>query len=704
MKKVTITYSLMFLVFFLASASFAGIFMDGDDADWAEVPYAVENWVDGVEGLYPEEVGAIVTDNVDIKSVKATMMGNTLFWYMQMHAGPAWPNKADQGEYEGVPINRSRGYYHVLLDLDNNIETGWKTDWYESHYTTVGFLASQGQPDMNPIGAELWVEWGGKYFKTAPHPDSGGIKNSGVDGLNMWLDDWSEYDGVSDNELTFGIAEYEVTDPDSAKGMMWQGALRNLGGSNDDLNNDSLRSHYFGYAWGEDFLECGIEMTHVMEYFKAKSGADYFKPGDIIGICGFNETPADGWGVDITTRGEFTCPGASMRPTSMTFDRDDSDWADVPFAVQDWVDGVEGLYPEEVGAIVTDNVDIKEVKAVVNVEEEALYWFLRMHGGPAMPNTADQGEYEGVPINRSRGYYHVLLDLDNDIETGWKTDWYESHYTTVGFLASQGQPNMNPIGAEVWSELGMKYYKTAPHPDSGGIKNSGVDGLNLWLDDWSEYDGVSDNELTFGIAEYEVTDPDSAKALQHDGMYPNLGGSDETIVHGKPDFFAYSWGYDFVEVGHSYVPIKEYFMNKTGQEFFKPGDVIGICGFNETPADGWGVDITTRGEFIVAGGTAVNGDVALVEEYSLSNNYPNPFNPTTSINYSIPAATDVSIIIFNTLGQSVRTLVDKSAQAGKHVVNWDGTNNAGLALSTGVYYYTIKADEFSETKKMMLIK
>jgi hypothetical protein len=279
MKKLPVFVILLALL--LASSTFAGIkldendmlgnasgvepdnniFMDGDDSDWANVPYAVENWIDGVEGLYPEEVGAIVTDNVDIKSVKAVVNGNTLFWYLQFHGGPAMPNNAYQGkEYNGVPINRSRGHFHVLLDLDNNIETGWKTDWYESHYTTVGFLESQAFPGSDPIGAELWAEINVKYYYTAPHPDSGGIKNSGVDDLSYQLDDWSEYDGVSDNELTFPVLALAVPEPDSGKVMAWQGTVKNEESGDEILNADVLHDWYAGHGFGYDFVEVGTEI------------------------------------------------------------------------------------------------------------------------------------------------------------------------------------------------------------------------------------------------------------------------------------------------------------------------------------------------------------------------------------------------------------------------------------------------------------
>ncbi|MBN1465961.1 hypothetical protein JXA02_09380, partial [candidate division KSB1 bacterium] len=374
MKKIVM---MTLVTMLLATFGAAQIILDGNGDDWAAVPYAVQDWVDGVEGLYPEEVGAIVTDNVDIKNVKATIVGNTVFWYMQFHGGPAWPNNAMTGEHNGVPVVSSRGYYHALLDLDNNVETGWKTDWYETHYTTVGYLASQNYENANPLGAEIYMGWGGRYWYPAPHPDSAGIKNSGVRQVSYEIVDCSEYDGVADNELQFGISGAEVVKPDSAKGMAWQGALLIAESHNENLNNDKLRSFFLGHAWGEDFIEIGYELTPVYEYFLAKQGVKYFNDGDVIGICGFSETPMDDWGCDFSTRGEFTCPGIPVRPASIQFDEDDSDWADVPFAVQDWVNGVEGLYPEEVGAAVTDNVDIKDVKAHVDLDEGVIYWLLR---------------------------------------------------------------------------------------------------------------------------------------------------------------------------------------------------------------------------------------------------------------------------------------------------------------------------------------
>ncbi|MAJ33900.1 MAG: hypothetical protein CMF95_05115, partial [Candidatus Marinimicrobia bacterium] len=92
-------------------------------------------------------------------------------------------------------------------------------------------------------------------------------------------------------------------------------------------------------------------------------------------------------------------------------------------------------------------------------------------------------------------------------------------------------------------------------------------------------------------------------------------------------------------------------------------------------------------------------------EYSLGNNYPNPFNPTTQINYSIPKNSDIKLIIYDLLGNKVKTLLDDKYQsAGFKNIKWNGTNELGAKTSSGIYFYTLKAGSFYQTKKMILIK
>ncbi len=105
---------------------------------------------------------------------------------------------------------------------------------------------------------------------------------------------------------------------------------------------------------------------------------------------------------------------------------------------------------------------------------------------------------------------------------------------------------------------------------------------------------------------------------------------------------------------------------------------------------------------IVAGTDDDNDN--LPATYELSQNYPNPFNPTTSINFSLPRATHIRIDVYNIRGERVTTLADDTYAAGDYTVEWDGSSDNGNLVSTGVYLYRLLSDNFSDTRKMVLLK
>ncbi|HSG29038.1 MAG TPA: FlgD immunoglobulin-like domain containing protein, partial [Candidatus Krumholzibacterium sp.] len=90
--------------------------------------------------------------------------------------------------------------------------------------------------------------------------------------------------------------------------------------------------------------------------------------------------------------------------------------------------------------------------------------------------------------------------------------------------------------------------------------------------------------------------------------------------------------------------------------------------------------------------------------FALDANYPNPFNPNTVIRYSLRNSTDVSLSIYDVRGALVKTLVRGSQDAGRYSVGWDGTNDIGHKVSSGVYFYRIKTAEFTDTRKMVLLR
>ena len=91
-------------------------------------------------------------------------------------------------------------------------------------------------------------------------------------------------------------------------------------------------------------------------------------------------------------------------------------------------------------------------------------------------------------------------------------------------------------------------------------------------------------------------------------------------------------------------------------------------------------------------------------KYELFHNYPNPFNPTTIISYSLPAKSFVTLKVYDLLGREVKTLVNAQKSAGVYKVSWDGTNNYGVKVSSGVYIYRIHANNFIKSEKMILMK
>jgi hypothetical protein len=84
--------------------------------------------------------------------------------------------------------------------------------------------------------------------------------------------------------------------------------------------------------------------------------------------------------------------------------------------------------------------------------------------------------------------------------------------------------------------------------------------------------------------------------------------------------------------------------------------------------------------------------------------YPNPFNPVTTISFALESESHVKMDVFNITGQLVSTLVDQHLEAGQHSVIWDSKDNSGQTVSSGIYFYRVQADEFSQTQKMVLLK
>ena len=124
---------------------------------------------------------------------------------------------------------------------------------------------------------------------------------------------------------------------------------------------------------------------------------------------------------------------------------------------------------------------------------------------------------------------------------------------------------------------------------------------------------------------------------------------------------------------------------------------VDISGIQLIGQDGQNIPVQAKGD----------GSVALElipMQYALYQNFPNPFNPVTEIQFDVPDLSTVELVVYNLMGQQVRRLVNGEIQAGYHRVVWDGLNDRGESVSTGVYIYSLTSPSFHNTKKMVLLK
>jgi hypothetical protein len=103
-------------------------------------------------------------------------------------------------------------------------------------------------------------------------------------------------------------------------------------------------------------------------------------------------------------------------------------------------------------------------------------------------------------------------------------------------------------------------------------------------------------------------------------------------------------------------------------------------------------------------GDAVTDSGRLPLRYALHANVPNPFNPTTLIRYELPEAGPVRLDIYNVRGARVRRLVAAHQEAGDRTAAWDGRDDAGAAVTSGIYFYRLAAGPFTATRKMVLLR
>ena len=190
---------------------------------------------------------------------------------------------------------------------------------------------------------------------------------------------------------------------------------------------------------------------------------------------------------------------------------------------------------------------------------------------------------------------------------------------------------------------------------------------------------VEENTWNLDPGLVNIQGTDELLATNCDNIRKEWAGEEVTAVkwHGVDDYLAFEWP----------LPFDLSYTNATLQSGGTDGKPVGdVNWFN--------------GKYVVS----VEEEKALVSDFKLGNNYPNPFNPTTTINYQINQPGQVTLAVYNVLGEKVRTLVNESKIAGSYQVTWEGTNDMGARVATGVYFYKLQMGDQVQAQKMLMVK
>jgi hypothetical protein len=167
------------------------------------------------------------------------------------------------------------------------------------------------------------------------------------------------------------------------------------------------------------------------------------------------------------------------------------------------------------------------------------------------------------------------------------------------------------------------------------------------------------------------------------------------------------WGTDTLPPGNGVIATIHFTTgpgwNETDKVYLNPTSYGANSGIVLSSLDGYELDFEFLGGVTGIRELEEPGE-AIPEVFNLSQNYPNPFNPQTIIRFTLPSDTWVKVEVFNILGQRVKTLVDQHLSAGAKEVSWDGKNSKGVEVGSGIYFYRIQTKEFTDVRRMVLLK
>lgn len=362
----------------------------------------------------------------------------------------------------------------------------------------------------------------------------------------------------------------------------------------------------------------------------------------------------------------------------------------------------------------------------VNGEDDYTYPTGNPDGGVAGPQYYEYFRDEDADLVSYRGVAPADLDGDGKHEIVGQTGYVTEFAHGVAVLSlDEGDE-----GISVWNEDAFSYLASADDVDFGGNA----------IDHWSIYaadlNGNGKDEILLGgsynenvvsfeykgsgdigeLANYDMENwfPGPQKSLNQqstyitvrdsagvvDTVYPDAAWTSPVVMslsHGDVtgdgnDELAIGYqsnGYDSVTVYHQEWSEEDTAYVGTDTTMIQMDPQVNIRVLSST----------------ATGLKELTNKVVTPDDYKLEPNYPNPFNPTTTIRFSLPVNKQISLVVYDVLGREVKTLINsKQMRKGSYEVTWDGTNNAGNEVSSGTYIYRLEYGNFSQSRKMMFMK
>jgi hypothetical protein len=316
-----------------------------------------------------------------------------------------------------------------------------------------------------------------------------------------------------------------------------------------------------------------------------------------------------------------------------------------------------------------------------------------------------------IPLKGGQ-YFDVDVDMRPDtnlivnVEGKYDQDSREIRWTFLSLDPETGEPPVDPMEGflppitESGYEIGWVDFSVRPEPDlpSGAIVANqayvNFDGMGPWNP--APFEAPYHNTID-ALAPESRVEP-LAGFMNRITFDLHWSGQDDSLGSGIRDFTIY-----VSDNGTPYAPCCQTtdtsftFTGEPSHHYRFYSIATDNVGNRESPPSEPDAETTTTGVEMMT-------DAQLPKTFELFQNYPNPFNPKTTIRYQLPKDCQVALAIYNVLGQRVRTLVDAWQRAGYYTVQWDGRNDRGAEIASGVYFYHIKADHFTHFKKSVHLK